>query len=129
MNRKHSNQPRYSIREVKGVICVHVEEDIVHESAITQFGDSLDQIVLEVDEPRLVVDFAGVNFLPTAMLGNLIAANTKLIGKGARLGISGANEQIRSLFEVTHLDTLFHFFDHIDDAIAGLESKLESDLE
>ena len=122
MNQPHSNQARYSIREVKGVTCVHIEEDIVHEHAITQFGDSLDQLVLEADEPRLVVDFTGVDFLPTAMLGNLIAANTKMIAKGSRLGVSGANEQIRSIFEVTHLDTLFHFFDHIDDAISDLES-------
>ncbi len=121
MESKSGASPQFSVKEVNGVTCVHVEEDIVAESAINFFGDSLDRIVLDAEQPKIVVDFAAIDFLPTAMLGNLIAANTKMINKGMRLGVSGANEQVRSIFEVTRLDQLFHFFDHIDDAISDLQ--------
>lgn len=121
MERPSGRRPQFSVSEVQGVMCVLVEEDIVAEHAISSFGDSLDQIVLEAENPKVVVDFAAVDFLPTAMLGNLIAANTKMINKGVRLGVSGASEQVRSIFEVTRLDQLFQFFDHIDEAIASLQ--------
>lgn len=121
MERRSRKVVQYTVKEVEGVICVHVDEDIVAENAISQFGDSLDLLVLESEDPKVVVDFAAVDFLPTAMLGNLIAANTKMINKGAKLGVSGASEQVRSIFEVTRLDQLFQFFDHIDDAIKGLQ--------
>jgi len=51
---------------------------------------------------KLVLDLTHVEFVDSAGLGVIIHISGEIEQKGGRLRISGANEQVQRLFDITH---------------------------
>ncbi|MEM9252158.1 MAG: STAS domain-containing protein [Planctomycetota bacterium] len=60
--------------------------------------------MLDDDLPRVVVDFAGVQFLGSGMLGMLVTAMKKLRQAGGRMAVVAEDPMVRQEFQLTHLD-------------------------
>ena len=58
---------------------------------------------------RLVVDLADVSFMDSSGLRMLVVARNALDGRGAKLVIAGATDQLRRLFEISGLISVFTF--------------------
>jgi len=55
---------------------------------------------------KLVIDLTQVDFVDSAGLGVIMRASGEIEQLGGKLRISGANEQVRRLFHITHTGTI-----------------------
>ncbi|MFW5905131.1 MAG: STAS domain-containing protein [bacterium] len=74
---------------------------------------------LEKGERRFLIDFADTGYIDSSGLGVLVSLSKKIREQGGELRLSSLNEDLRTLFELTKLDTLFRIADTRE---AGLES-------
>lgn len=72
---------------------------------------------------KLIVDFSGVKFFSSQVLGLLVEVWKKLKKYGGRVVISGINPDLGRVFKITNLDSLFEFYPDNDSAIEALGSK------
>jgi anti-sigma B factor antagonist len=75
---------------------------------------------LEDGERKFVVDFANTGYIDSSGLGVLVSLSKKIREQGGELRLSNLNEDLRTLFELTKLDTLFKIADSRDEALQGL---------
>ena len=62
---------------------------------------------LEKGARKFVVDFSRTGYIDSAGLGVLISISKQIRAEGGELTLTNLNEDLRSLFHLTKLDTLF----------------------
>jgi anti-sigma B factor antagonist len=62
---------------------------------------------LDQGERRLLIDFSRTGYIDSSGLGALVSISKRVREAGGELRLSGLNDDLRSLFELTKLDTLF----------------------
>ncbi len=75
---------------------------------------------LEGGERKFVVDFSNTGYIDSSGLGVLVSLSKKIREQGGELRLASLNEDLRTLFELTKLDTLFQIADSRDEALQGL---------
>ena len=75
---------------------------------------------LEKGERKFVVDFSNTGYIDSSGLGVLVSLAKKIREQGGELKLASLNEDLRTLFELTKLDTLFKIADSRDEALTGL---------
>ena len=73
---------------------------------------------MEAGEPKFVVDFVDTGYIDSSGLGVLVSLAKKIREAGGDLVLAGLNEDLRSLFELTKLDTLFAIKSSTEEAIS-----------
>src|SRR5260370_37289124 len=66
---------------------------------------------------KLLVDFTKTGYIDSSGLGVLVSLSKKVRELGGDLRLAGLNEDLRTLFELTKLDTLFTISDTRDLAL------------
>ena len=74
----------------------------------------LDQ--LERGERRFSIDFSKTGYIDSSGLGVLVSPSKKVREQGGQLVLANLNSDLKTLFELTKLDTLFHWTDGGDEA-------------
>jgi anti-sigma B factor antagonist len=77
------------------------------------------QAALDRGERRLLIDFSSTGYIDSSGLGALVSISKRIREAGGELRLSGLNEDLRSLFELTKLDTLFTITETPDQALAS----------
>ncbi|GMR12918.1 MAG: STAS domain-containing protein [Gemmatimonadota bacterium] len=75
---------------------------------------------LESGERKFVVDFDQTGYIDSSGLGVLVSLSKKIREQGGELRLASLNEDLRTLFELTKLDTLFKIADSRAEALQGL---------
>lgn len=73
---------------------------------------------------RVIIDFADTGYIDSAGLGALVSLSKKVREATGSLRLTNLNEDLRTLFELTRLDTLFAF----DDGRGGEGASATADL-
>lgn len=100
-----------------GVLVVRVEGQLIVgnrqelKSVIAEAADN--------GERKFLIDFSKTGYIDSSGLGALVSISKKIREQGGELRLSGLNEDLRSLFELTKLDTLFAIADTSDQALAA----------
>ena len=68
---------------------------------------------------QAVVDLSGVRHMNSSGLGMLIGALTTARNSGGDLRLSGVGDRIRTLLEITKLDSVFQRYESVDAAVAS----------
>jgi len=100
-----------------GVLVVEVEGQLIVGNR--QELKATIQQALDNGERKLLVDFAKTGYIDSSGLGALVSISKKVREQGGELRLSGLNEDLRSLFELTKLDTLFAIADSSAQALTG----------
>lgn len=103
-------------KSANGVMIVRVEGQLVVGNR-NELKDHL-QGLLEKGERRFLIDFAQTGYIDSSGLGALVTLARKVREEGGDLRLSGLNEDLRALFELTKLDTLFAISETPDQALA-----------
>jgi anti-sigma B factor antagonist len=74
---------------------------------------------LEAGERKFLVDFTRTGYIDSSGLGVLVSLSKKIREQGGELRLSSLNEDLRTLFELTKLDTLFRIADSREDGLEG----------
>jgi len=103
--------------EAKGVVIVGIDGQL-----IVGNRHELKQRVLDAladGERKILVDFSATGYIDSSGLGVLVSLAKKMREEGGELRLAGLNEDLKTLFELTKLDTLFTIVDSPDEALAG----------
>jgi anti-sigma B factor antagonist len=104
-----SRKSASNVVPLKGEIDLHVSPTVT--AALTE--------VIDQKPERLVVDLSEVTYIDSAGLAALIQAMQKVEGYGGKFMLSGLQETVRSIFEISRLDQVFQIFPDADAALAG----------
>jgi anti-sigma B factor antagonist len=66
---------------------------------------------LEGGERKFLIDFTNTGYIDSSGLGVLVSLSKKIREQGGELRLANLNEDLRTLFELTKLDTLFQIAD------------------
>ena len=108
----------FSVTKQDGVTVVDVEGQLI----VGNRQELKQRVLEELDsgERRFVVDFKDTGYIDSSGLGVLVSLSKKIREQGGELRLSGLNEDLRTLFELTKLDTLFRITDSKSEALQGL---------
>jgi anti-sigma B factor antagonist len=68
---------------------------------------------------KFLIDFSNTGYIDSSGLGVLVSLSKKIREQGGELRLANLNEDLRTLFELTKLDTLFHIATSRDEALAS----------
>jgi anti-sigma B factor antagonist len=106
--------------EGHGVLCLRgpltIENVLPFQNAIRR----------EQNAQTVILDFSQVPYIDSSGLGSLVSAYVSRQKSGRRVALTGVNEPVLRLFEVTRTDSLFLIFPTIDAAIAALTSPAQA---
>ncbi|MEQ1856907.1 MAG: STAS domain-containing protein [Longimicrobiales bacterium] len=74
---------------------------------------------LDKGDRKFVIDFANTGYIDSSGLGVLVSLSKKIREQSGELRLSSLNEDLRTLFELTKLDTLFRIADTKEKALEG----------
>ncbi len=101
----------------KGVVVIGVDGQLI----VGNRHELKQKVVdaMESGEAQFVIDFAVTGYIDSSGPGALFSLSKKIREAGGDLRLSGLNDDLRTLFELTKLDTLFTICDSVEEAIAA----------
>ena len=108
-------------RNCGDVIIVHCQGRIVYRDEAA----ALSRVVGEVMQPgqKLVLDLTGVSSIDSAGIGELALLQTWAQRKDANLKCAGPNALVRTLLDLTNLDTVLEVHPSLDAALASFREE------
>ena len=104
-------------KDSTGVLVVRVEGQLIVGNR--QELKTVIQEAVDHSERKFLIDFSRTGYIDSSGLGALVSISKKIREHGGELRLCGLNEDLRSLFELTKLDTLFAIADTPDQALAA----------
>ncbi len=104
-------------KDPKGVVVIGVDGQLIVGNRHELKQKVVDAI--EVGERKVLIDFTNTGYIDSSGLGALVSLSKKLRDAGGELRLAGLNEDLRTLFELTKLDTLFTIADSSEQALAS----------
>ena len=95
------------------------DQKILDDLIIQQVGEELYRLVDAEQCENLLLNFSGVAFLSSSVLGKLISLNKRMKALGGKLKFCEMHPKVYELFTITGLHKLF---DIKDDEVGGLQS-------
>ena len=107
----------FSQQEASGVTVVRVDGQLIVGNR-HQLKELI-QTALDRGARRILVDFSETGYIDSSGLGALVSISKRARELGGELRLSGLNDDLRSLFELTKLDTLFAITRTAEEALAA----------
>src|SRR4026209_1112798 len=106
-----------NIRKHKDVAIVEVEGQLI----VGNQQELKQRVLDEFDSGtrKVLDDFAHTGYIDSSGLGVLVSLAKKLREDGGELRLANLNDDLKTLFELTKLDTLFQISDTRDRALAS----------
>ena len=108
----------FQVEKVNDVLVVDVEGQLI----VGNRQELKQKVLEELDngERKFVVDFEKTGYIDSSGLGVLVSLSKKVREQGGELRLANLNEDLKTLFELTKLDTLFHIADSREAALMDL---------
>jgi anti-sigma B factor antagonist len=102
-------------KEPSGVVVIGVDGQLI----VANRHELKERVAEAVDfgARKILVDFTSTGYIDSSGLGALVSLAKKLREAGGELRLAGLNEDLRTLFELTKLDTLFSITASRDEAL------------
>ena len=90
---------------------------------LEQINERLRVYISDRKPGKLIVDFDGVKFFSSQVLGMLVDIWRRLRDYGGIMLISGVNPQLNRVFKITNLDKIFEFYPDRSHAVEAMGKK------
>ena len=70
--------------------------------------------------PTMILDLSGVPYLDSSGLGSLVSAYTSCQKAGRRVALTGVNQRVMRVFEITKVEPIFLMFPTVSEALEAL---------
>jgi len=108
----------FSVRKAAGgVVVIEVDGQLIVGNRQELKQRVLD--ALEAGDRKFLIDFTRTGYIDSSGLGVLVSLSKKIRDEGGDLRLAGLNEDLKTLFELTKLDTLFAITDSAQEALAA----------
>jgi anti-sigma B factor antagonist len=108
----------FTISKDKGAVVVSVEGQLIVGNRQELKQKVLDE--LERGERKFLIDFSGTGYIDSSGLGVLVSLSKKIREQGGDLRLANLNDDLKTLFELTKLDTLFQIAETRERGLASL---------
>ena len=88
-------------------IVTFTDENILDEGQIRKLQESLEPIIEKNKDNQMVMNFANVRFMTSAMLGLLVRVHKRISERGGQLRLCNLEPSLRKVFEITQLTKVF----------------------
>jgi anti-sigma B factor antagonist len=103
-----SLKPRVSVEYgEKATIITFTDEKILEEREIIELQESLLGVIEQSEKINLILDFANIKFLSSAVLGLLIRVSKKIYEQDGQLRLCNISPRIYEIFKITRLTKIF----------------------
>ncbi|HUU69610.1 MAG TPA: STAS domain-containing protein [Planctomycetota bacterium] len=90
---------------------------VLDRAQIDKIGAELVDLVDDQDRKNILINFEGVDYLSSTMLGKLVVLHKRIVQKKGKLELCCIKPSIREVFEITHLDRVFDIHDDEREAV------------
>ena len=94
------------------------DKKILDDTVLDEIRAELTQFIGKASGPDMLLDFSGVEFMSSAMLGLLGQLHRKISAGKGRLRMCGIRPEIFQVFKLTNLDKLFSIHKDAPTALA-----------
>jgi len=108
----------FTMQRERDVLVVDVDGQLIVGNRQEMKQKVLD--ALEGGERKFLIDFAKTGYIDSSGLGVLVSLSKKIREQGGELRLANLNEDLKTLFELTKLDTLFQIADSRERALESL---------
>ena len=105
----------------QAVIVTFTDRKILEEQDIRSLQESIMSVIDQAENIRLVLDFANVEFLSSAVLGLLIRISKHILDRGGHLRLCNINHKIYEVFKITQLTQVFDIHENVSAALDSLD--------
>ena len=112
------------IREHEDVLIVGFSESkILDDARIQQLGKELVEQAAAAQGGKMVLNFSGVSFMSSAMIGKLVLLNKKCKQDEVNLKISNIAPSVAEVFKIMRLNKVFDIHKDEEKAIKSFDKK------
>ncbi len=104
-------------KDGRGVVVIGVDGQLIVGNRHELKQKVMDAV--EAGERKVLIDFTETGYIDSSGLGALVSLSKKLRDTGGELRLAGLNEDLRTLFELTKLDSLFNIAETAEQALAA----------
>jgi anti-sigma B factor antagonist len=105
----------FTLKKHGDVVVVQVEGQLIVGNRQELKQKVLDE--LDKGEHKFLVDFSQTGYIDSSGLGVLVSLSKKIREQGGELRLADLNDDLKTLFELTKLDTLFQISDSRERAL------------
>lgn len=113
---------RIERREDRSVTVLVIEGVIKLGESASTFSSYLEGL-LEEGVRSVVIDLAGIDYVDSTGLGELVGYLQKYTERGRRLGLLNPRDRILNLLRLTQLDETFPIFDSLEQAVEAMSGS------
>jgi len=114
------DNPRLRITDENNVKVVELtDRKILDEISISQIGEELIALVSQMENPRVVLNFASVSHMSSSALGMLITLHKRIREKNGQLKLCNIQPAIYEVFVITRLNEIFDIHQSLQQALEG----------
>jgi anti-sigma B factor antagonist len=106
----------FQTSDTNGVVLVEVDGELIVGNREAFKKIVIDQ--LDDGGRKFLIDFAESSYIDSSGLGALVSLSKRIREEGGELRLAGLNDDLRTLFELTKLNTLFQILDSRELALA-----------
>lgn len=112
-------------QEVDDILIVYfTDAKILDEARIQQIGKELmDMATAAAAKKKMVLNFQGVQFMSSAMIGKLVLLNKKCKTDQVELKMCNISSNVLEVFKITKLNKVFSIMDTEEKAVASFTKK------
>ena len=107
----------HSQQKDDAVIAKFTSQKLYDDKVIAQIGSELLELADQA-EGKMLLDFEGVMFMSSSMIGRVVKLNKKCKADNIDLAMCNVPPTIMEVFEVTRLNKVFTICDTVEDALA-----------
>jgi|SRR5690554_2455537 anti-sigma B factor antagonist len=107
----------FEMKKENDVVTIDVEGQLI----VGNRQELKQKVLQELDggSRKFLIDFARTGYIDSSGLGVLVSLSKKIREQGGELRLANLNEDLRTLFELTKLDTLFQIASSREEALAS----------
>lgn len=112
-------------QEIEDVLVVYfTDAKILDEARIQQIGTELMEMAARAAEnKKMVLNFQGVQFMSSAMIGKLVLLNKKCKAAGVNLKFCQIAPNVLEVFKITRLNKVFDIYPDEEKAVKSFSKK------
>ncbi|MDP6446954.1 MAG: STAS domain-containing protein [Pirellulaceae bacterium] len=108
----------------EGVLVVNfTDAKILDEAKIQAIGKELMECVGNASDGKLLLDFTGVAFLSSAMIGKLVLVNKKCKSADIKVKFCNISDNVMEVFKITRLHKVFDIQKDSEKALKSFDKK------
>ena len=106
-----------SVKEEGDVLVLGFQEKRLTADLAAGVGEEFSTAAAREESRKVLVDFSGVDFICSDVLGKLVTLNKRIRQRGGQLKLCGICPYIREILAVTRLDTILDIAENENDAL------------